>query len=136
MTTLAAIALATLGLLLVGRALPQLRRALTDREHPESPERLLTSLRRLIVGTALSVVAAGVLSGQSWLLLFGLVFLVEEVVECRLHLGLARRGGAVVGARASGSGRLDGRRMTQLAAISRAARNSSRTSSSAAHFSR
>ena len=55
---------------------------LSDPEHPRSPERLLGALRRLIVGLALIVVAAGVFSGQSWLLLFGVVFLVEEIVEC------------------------------------------------------
>ena len=92
MTTLAAIALATLGLLLVGSALPTLKLALADREHPQAPERLLSSLRRLIVATALCVVAAGVLAGQSWLLAFGPVFLIEEIIECSVHLGIARHG--------------------------------------------
>ena len=90
MTTLAATLLATLALLLAGSALPKLRLALADQNHPEAPERLLGSLRRLIVGTGLGVVAAGVFSGQSWLLLFGLVFLVEEIFECSVHLGIAR----------------------------------------------
>lgn len=90
MTTLAAILLAALSLLLAGSAVPRLRRALADREHPEAPERLLGALRRLIVGTGLGVVAGGVFSGQSWLLLFGLVFLAEEILECSVHLGIAR----------------------------------------------
>jgi hypothetical protein len=94
MTTLAATLLATLGLLLAGGAIPRLRLALADQNHPETPERLLGALRRLIVGTGLGVVAAGVFSGQSWLLLFGLVFLVEEIVECSVHLGIARHGAA------------------------------------------
>lgn len=90
MTTLAASLLAALALLLAGSSLPRLRRALADQEHPEAPERLLAALRRLIVGTALGVVSAGVFSGQTWLLIFGFVFLAEEIVECSVHLGIAR----------------------------------------------
>ena len=44
----------------------------------------------VVVGTGLGVVAAGVFSGHSWLLLFGLVFLAEEIVECSVHLAIAR----------------------------------------------
>ena len=94
MTTFAAILLATLGLLLALAGIPRLRLALADQEHPEAPERLLGSLRRLIVGAGLVVVAAGVLAGQSWLLLFGIVFLAEEIIECSVHLGIARQGAA------------------------------------------
>jgi hypothetical protein len=92
MTMIAATLLAALALLLAGSSLPRLRQALGDQNHPEAPRRLIASLRRLIVGTALGVVAAGVFSGHTWLLAFGLVFLFEEIFECSVHLAIVRSG--------------------------------------------
>jgi hypothetical protein len=91
-TTALAISFVALAAVLGAPGLPRVRRALADPEADRAPEVLLSGLRRLIVAAALLTVSAGTLSGQTWLLLFGLVFLAEEAVECTVHLGIARHG--------------------------------------------
>ena len=58
-----------------------LARGLGHADHPSASLWLVRGIRGAVVGAALGALAAGLLSGQAWLLVFGGVFLAEELYE-------------------------------------------------------
>jgi hypothetical protein len=68
----------------VRRGSPLLVRGLREASHPASSLWLVRGLRDEIVAVSLAALAGGVLFGQSWLLVFGAIFLGEELYETGL----------------------------------------------------
>jgi hypothetical protein len=58
-----------------------LTRGLRHADHPLASLWLVRGIRGAVIGGALAALAAGLLSGQAWLLVFGGVFLAEELYE-------------------------------------------------------
>jgi hypothetical protein len=63
------------------RGVGLLARALHDADDEASSLRLIRGIRGLVVAVALWALAGGVLLGQTWLLVFGAIFLAEELYE-------------------------------------------------------
>lgn len=58
-----------------------LLRGLGHGDHPSAPLWLVRGIRDGVVGVALGAFAGGVVSGSAWLVIFGTVFLAEELYE-------------------------------------------------------
>jgi hypothetical protein len=56
-------------------------RALRDADDPRASLTLIRGIRGIVVAVAAGALAAGVLSSQTWLLVFGTIFLAEELYE-------------------------------------------------------
>ena len=67
---------------------------LRDPEHPEQTLRVVRGIRGTIVAAALVLIAFGILYRQKWLLIFGFVFLGEELLETGVMIFVLRRDGA------------------------------------------
>ncbi len=50
-------------------------------DHPSASLWLVRGIRDGVVGVALGAIAGGVLSGAAWLVIFGIIFLAEELYE-------------------------------------------------------
>jgi hypothetical protein len=80
-----------------------LARGLRDAAHPAGSLWLVRGLRGGIVALALAALAGGLLTGQGWLLVFGAIFLGEELYETGVLILVLRTGEAGDGGR-RGSG--------------------------------
>jgi hypothetical protein len=84
-------------LLALGGAWPAFRgvrlvvRALREADDPSASLRLVRGIRGIVVAIGLEALAGGILSGQRWLLAFGLVFLAEELYETGVVALILRR---------------------------------------------
>jgi hypothetical protein len=56
-------------------------RALRDADDPRASLTLIRGIRGIVVAVAVVALAAGVLVSQTWLLVFGAIFLAEELYE-------------------------------------------------------
>ena len=74
---LAALAAAWAG----ARGVRLLAHALRDADDPRAPLELIRGIRGIVVAVAVDALAAGVLFGQTGLLVFGAIFLAEELYE-------------------------------------------------------
>jgi hypothetical protein len=83
LAVVAAIGAAVHGLGLVARAL-------READDEASSLRLIRGIRGLVVAVALWALAGGVLLGQTWLLVFGAIFLAEELYETGVVLLVLR----------------------------------------------
>ena len=63
------------------RGVRLVRRALRRTDDPASSLWLVRGIRGVVVAVALAALAAGILGAQRWLLVFGAVFLAEELYE-------------------------------------------------------
>jgi hypothetical protein len=57
---------------------------LRDAEAPDGSLRVVRGIRGIVVAVGLWALAGGVLLGQTWLLVFGAIFLAEELYETGL----------------------------------------------------
>lgn len=73
--------LALTAVYLAARGARLLRRRLRHGDDPSASRWLVRGIRDGVVGVALGAIAAGLLSGVTWLVVFGAVFLVEELYE-------------------------------------------------------
>jgi hypothetical protein len=64
-----------------GRGIRLLVRGLRGADDPRAPLRVIRGIRGIVVAVAAAALAGGVLFGQTWLLVFGAVFLAEELYE-------------------------------------------------------
>ena len=80
-TAAAAALLGLSGLWSAARGLRLLGRGLRAGEDPAASLWLIRGLRGGIVGVALAALAAGLLAAQTWLVVFGAIFLAEELYE-------------------------------------------------------
>jgi hypothetical protein len=55
--------------------------ALRDADDPSASVRLVRGIRGVVVAVGVEALAGGILFGQTWLLVFGSVFLAEELYE-------------------------------------------------------
>jgi len=74
------------------RGTRQLGRGLREASHPSSSLWLVRGLRGGIVALALVAQAGGVLFEQNWLLIFGAIFLGEELYETGFLICVLRAG--------------------------------------------
>src|SRR5207247_6569171 len=82
-------------------------RAVRHADDPSSSLWIIGGIRGLVVAVAVWALAGGWLFGQTWLLVFGVVFLAEEVYEAGVVvvlLGMGGRGGAEGVGRGGGGG--------------------------------
>lgn len=63
------------------RGVGLLVRALRDADDPRASLTLIRGIRGIVVAVAVGALASGVLFGQTWLLVFGAIFLAEELYE-------------------------------------------------------
>jgi hypothetical protein len=80
-STMAVVVLVLLGAWSALRGVRGVAGALRDADDPAASLRLVRGLRGMVVAVGVEALAAGVLFGQSWLLVFGGVFLAEELYE-------------------------------------------------------
>ena len=69
-------------------------RALRHADEPSSSLTLIRGIRGLVVGVAAWALAGGMLFAQTWLLVFGGVFLAEELYETGVVALILRRSSA------------------------------------------
>jgi hypothetical protein len=69
-------------------------RALRRADDPTSSLTLIRGIRGLVVGVAAGALAGGMLFAQTWLLVFGGVFLAEELYETGIVVLILRRSSA------------------------------------------
>jgi hypothetical protein len=81
MLTLVAIGLALVGVAAGVRGVAGLVRALRDADDARAPLTLVRGIRGIVVAVAAGALAAGLVLDQTWLLVFGGVFLAEELYE-------------------------------------------------------
>jgi hypothetical protein len=81
MRTLLAIVLVASAVLLGARGSRRLGRGLRDAGDDAAPLRVARALRDLVVAIGVLSLAGGILFEQSWLLVFGGIFLAEEIYE-------------------------------------------------------
>lgn len=87
-------ALAVLGGAWAGaRGVRLLARGLTHGEHPSAPLWVVRGLRGIIVAICMAALAVGTVLGQVWLVVFGGLWLAEEIYETGV-LALILRAGA------------------------------------------
>lgn len=77
----------------VVRGVRLLGRGLRAADDPAGSLWLIRGLRGSVVGVALGALAAGLLAAQAWLVVFGAIFLAEELYETGV-VALALRSGA------------------------------------------
>lgn len=70
-----------------------LARGLTHGEHPSAPLWVVRGLRGIIVAICMAALAVGTVLGQVWLVVFGGLWLAEEIYETGV-LALILRAGA------------------------------------------
>jgi hypothetical protein len=63
------------------RGVKRLAHALRDADDPRAPLELIRGIRGIVVAVAVGALASGLLFGQKWLLVFGAIFLAEELYE-------------------------------------------------------
>ena len=66
-------------------------RALRRADEPASSLWIVRGIRGLVVAVAVWALAAGLVFGQTWLLVFGAVFLAEELYETGVVIAILRR---------------------------------------------
>ena len=88
----AALALAGAGTAVHGARL--VLRSLRRADEPSSSLTLIRGIRGLVVGVAAWAIAGGMLLAQTWLLVFGGVFLAEELYETGVVAFILRRSSA------------------------------------------
>lgn len=82
------------------RGVSLLARGLRRGEDPSAPLWIIRGLRGIIVAICLVVLAVGTVLGQVWLVVFGALWLAEEIYETGV-LALILRAGAREGERSS-----------------------------------
>lgn len=82
------------------RGVNLLARGLRRGEDPSAPLWIIRGLRGIIVAICLVVLAVGTVLGQVWLVVFGALWLAEEIYETGV-LALILRAGAREGERSS-----------------------------------
>jgi hypothetical protein len=90
----AAAALAAGGACAAAHGARLILRALRRADEPSSSLTLIRGIRGLVVGVALWALAGGVVFAQTWLLVFGGVFLAEELYETGIVALILRRSSA------------------------------------------
>jgi hypothetical protein len=87
---------------------------LREGSHPSAALWIVRGIRGVAVSVALVALTAGLLSGQAWLLVFGAIFLAEELYETgvlavvlRLAPGRSPATGGLPGPRSPGGSRVD-----------------------------
>jgi hypothetical protein len=73
------------------RGARRLARGLRHADEDWSSLEVVRGIRGIVVGVGAGALAAGFLSGQTWLLVFGAVFLAEEIYETGVLVGILRR---------------------------------------------
>lgn len=76
----------------VWRGTRNLIRGIREAAQPAGSLWLVRGLRGEIVGVALAALAGGLLTGQGWLLIFGAIFLAEELYETGVLILVLRTG--------------------------------------------
>jgi hypothetical protein len=74
-------ALALIGIWIAIRGVRSFARGYRDADDPWASLRVIRGIRSVIVAVATWALAAGLLLDQTWLLVFGAVFLAEELYE-------------------------------------------------------
>jgi hypothetical protein len=74
-------------------------RALRHGDDPSASVRLVHGIRGGVLAVAFAALAGGILFTQAWLLLFGMVFLAEELYETGVVALVLRHDGQAVAAR-------------------------------------
>ncbi len=67
-------------------------RGYRDADHPSASLRVIRGIRGLVVAVGTWALAGGLLFGQTWLLVFGAVFLAEELYETGVVALILRAG--------------------------------------------
>jgi uncharacterized membrane protein HdeD (DUF308 family) len=74
-------ALALLGIWIAIRGVRSFARGYRDADDPSASLRIIRGIRGVVVAVVTWALAAGLLLDQTWLLVFGAVFLAEELYE-------------------------------------------------------
>jgi hypothetical protein len=81
MLSILAVVVALAGAVAGGRGVRLVARALRDADDPGASLTLIRGIRGVVVAVATGALAAGTLFDQVWLLVFGAIFLAEELYE-------------------------------------------------------
>jgi hypothetical protein len=84
-----------------GRGIRLLVRGLRGADDPSAPLWVIRGIRGIVVAVAAAALTGGMLFGQTWLLVFGAVFLAEELYETGV-IALVLRAGQRQGAGGGG----------------------------------
>lgn len=82
-----------------GRGVGLLRRGLRCADDPSAPLWVIRGIRGIVIAVSAATLAGGILFEQTWLLVFGAIFLAEELYETGvialiLRAGRGHEGGA------------------------------------------
>jgi hypothetical protein len=81
MLSVLAVGVAVVGIGMGVRGVRLVARALRGADHTDSSLRLIRGIRGVVVAVATAALAAGTLFDETWLLVFGAIFLAEELYE-------------------------------------------------------
>jgi uncharacterized membrane protein HdeD (DUF308 family) len=79
--TILLVALALMGIWIAIRGVRSFVRGYRDADDPSASLRIIRGIRGIVVAVATWALAAGLFLDQTWLLVFGAVFLAEELYE-------------------------------------------------------
>jgi hypothetical protein len=82
-----------------GRGVGLLRRGLRSADDPRAPLWVIRGIRGIVVAVSAAALAGGILFEQTWLLVFGAIFLAEELYETGVVALVLRAGHAGEAAR-------------------------------------
>jgi hypothetical protein len=79
--TILSSALALMGMWIAIRGIRSFVRGYRDADDPSAALRIIRGIRGIVVAVATWALSAGLLLDQTWLLVFGAIFLAEELYE-------------------------------------------------------